>query len=479
MNMKIVLVDYKLFDYEYRLLEEEIKRIGGTAKFKRHEKIVDIGSVKPERALELTFVKGVIINDEFRRSTQGLRESFNGNKKTQSRRYGPHGLHEYKGRYNPQMPRSLLMGNFDKGQTIIDPFMGSGTTLIEARGLKMSAIGVEMNPMAHLIARSKIFFEEVQRLPNIRLTSKSPRFVFNPQAKEYLLGWFPEKQFAALEKILSCIENLKPKEKVIAKVVLSNLLRDHSLQDPRDLRIRRRESVPSDSDLLESFSLSYGALQEKQHRWVKEFGISKTKLMPMLGDSRDVLSGLKQSIEGSVSSPPYASALPYIDTYRLSMIALDLITPNQITKMEKSLIGARDISSLDKENFESQLHSLPSFVQAIIKRIRKSVDSDDGAGFRKTAVPYSLAKYATSMRGVLQALYSVQRKGAKNFWVIGTNKVKLDNEWYFIKTPEIIGELAREVGFSKVEMTPVDAYVRYSLHSKNSINHETILRFDK
>ena len=50
----------------------------------------------------------------------------------QATRYSVHGLHEYKGKFNPQVVRALLnilgIGESDR---VLDPFCGSGTTLIE------------------------------------------------------------------------------------------------------------------------------------------------------------------------------------------------------------------------------------------------------------------------------------------------------------------------------------------------------------
>ncbi len=54
-------------------------------------------------------------------------------------RYGPHGAHEYRGKFFPQLVRALLnMAHVTRGDVVVDPMCGSGTTLVEAVLLECS-----------------------------------------------------------------------------------------------------------------------------------------------------------------------------------------------------------------------------------------------------------------------------------------------------------------------------------------------------
>ena len=72
-------------------------------------------------------------------------------------RYLTHSLHEYKGRFYPQLAKALMnYAGLQKGDTILDPFCGSGTTLVESFLFGVNAIGVDINPIATLLAKAKV-----------------------------------------------------------------------------------------------------------------------------------------------------------------------------------------------------------------------------------------------------------------------------------------------------------------------------------
>ena len=71
-------------------------------------------------------------------------------------RYGPHDLHEYRGKFFPQLVRSLInMSGIPEGSLVLDPMSGSGTTACEAVAAGMAAIGADLNPLSALIASVK------------------------------------------------------------------------------------------------------------------------------------------------------------------------------------------------------------------------------------------------------------------------------------------------------------------------------------
>ncbi len=99
-----------------------------------------------------------------------------------------HGFYRYPGRFSPEFARSVINAFSRPGDTILDPFVGGGTTVVEALAAGRRIVGVDLNSLAIFIARIKssplssaeIRFirrriEEIaQRLPRFRGRGNNP-----------------------------------------------------------------------------------------------------------------------------------------------------------------------------------------------------------------------------------------------------------------------------------------------------------------
>lgn len=78
---------------------------------------------------------------------------------------------QYWGNFVPQIPNQLMKRYTKKGEWIFDPFLGSGTTLIEARKLGRNAIGIELQEEVARIAQNTINTEK--NLYNVKTIVKN------------------------------------------------------------------------------------------------------------------------------------------------------------------------------------------------------------------------------------------------------------------------------------------------------------------
>ncbi len=66
---------------------------------------------------------------------------------------------KYRGNYAPQVPRNVILRYSAENDTILDPFLGSGTTLIEAKLLNRHGIGIDINKGSAMLAMDRLNFE--------------------------------------------------------------------------------------------------------------------------------------------------------------------------------------------------------------------------------------------------------------------------------------------------------------------------------
>ena len=65
---------------------------------------------------------------------------------------------DYRGNWSPYVPRNLILRYTNPGDWVLDQFMGSGTTLIEAKLLNRNAVGVDINPQAVKLTKENLKF---------------------------------------------------------------------------------------------------------------------------------------------------------------------------------------------------------------------------------------------------------------------------------------------------------------------------------
>lgn len=66
---------------------------------------------------------------------------------------------EYRGNWSPYVPRNLILLYSKPGDWILDQFLGSGTTLVEAKLLHRNAVGVDINPQSIFLSEKNLNFK--------------------------------------------------------------------------------------------------------------------------------------------------------------------------------------------------------------------------------------------------------------------------------------------------------------------------------
>lgn len=437
-----------------------------------------------------------------------------GGARRQSTRYSAHGLHEYRGKFNPQVVRAI--GNLlalQPDSWVLDPFCGSGTTLLECAHCGWNGVGLDLNPLAVFISNAKITALKATPSRLLRATnclsdslaSVSDNLSFDEPwgplvlrrigveeamrllpHYDYLENWFPQAVLAQIARVLQAISESAPKGlETVFKVVLSDLLREVSYQDPQDLRIRRRKNAKENYPLIPHFlsnvERKIGAIIRARECLPR----LDTHQIAFHADSRKPLLLPRQlslpeaaGFDATICSPPYATALPYIDTQRLSLVLLGLASPHDLRMFEKTLVGTREICQSEKQSLEAELEAnldaLPQNITSLCRRMsRLSEDAQDG--FRRKNMASLVYRYFLDMKETLETTLAVTKPGGSLAIVVGRNRTRLGGRLLTLDTPRLLGELAECVNWRMEALVPMDTYHRFDIHRANSINTEALL----
>ena len=240
--------------------------------------------------------------------------------------YLTHWIYPYKGKFHPQMIRALMnIIKIQNGETLFDPFVGSGTAVLEAQILGINAIGLDISPLCVLI--SKVKTESVDVLDEIK------------KYKDFYLFKKGEKE---------------PSDERVRNFYKVAEMMAHSDQSRRGKNFE--SSFVSDA-------LKMIASVEDYRNAIKKHNlkIGKTKILE--GDTRKI--NLKdESVDGIITSPPYSIALNYVanDAHSLKALGYDL------DKIKEDFIGVRGTGLNKFELYDKDMERAYSEMYRVLKK---------------------------------------------------------------------------------------------------------------
>lgn len=272
-----------------------------------------------------------------------------------------HPFHTYPARMHPATARRLveaLAGG--RGASLLDPFCGSGTTLVEARAAGLRAVGSDLNPIAVGVARTKTWTAprprrvELQRIgqeiaAEALAEGKAARRAGHrqaalrrvgrdPMARDRALGeWFAPHVRRELEQLAALVEEVGEHDAELAghlRVVLSSLLYKVSRRasDTDGRRVERQVGRGQAARL-------FGARVELLCSGLDQLASASGPMVRVeTADARHLHRvAASGSIGAVVTSPPYAGTYDYADQHALRLLFFGL-DPAAVAKGE---IGAR------------------------------------------------------------------------------------------------------------------------------------------
>ncbi len=302
-----------------------------------------------------------------------------------------HRLHPYLGKFIPQLVEIFLRKYFQPGQTVLDPFCGSGTTLVQANELGIHAVGYDISAFNVLLCRVKLGDYDLPRarkevlgiLDQVRVATQEQSSQLSlwqtapsiqPVSETddpYLQEWFAPQSLCELLTYRSLIESGEYVYKDLLRIILSRSARSARLTTHFDLDFPKQpQQEPywcyKHSRTCQPTTEAFKFLKRYSLdtlRRLEEFSHRRTKAMVVVRheDSRQADF---PPIHGVVTSPPYVGLIDYHEQHAYAYHLLGLTDRRE-----------KEIGSAAKGASQSARQQYQEDIAAVFRRAAQTMPS--------------------------------------------------------------------------------------------------------
>ncbi|EOU1807948.1 hypothetical protein JJB67_12335 [Clostridium perfringens] len=357
----------------------------------------------------------------------------------------------------------------EEGDSVFEPFVGSGTVPLCAKMLNINSFGIELNPLMRFIANVKNNFqtydiEKVRKLKNSMILNNEKKML----PPEFLKN---DKHFSTeiLDEILDIktsiwnLENIH--EKDILKLAFASILLDVS-------NAKRVPSFGYKGKKNIEIGMAYEKFNTNLNKIISDIekfsSLKLGKAKIKLGDARNKYFS-DNLADIAITSPPYANGIDYVTDYQLEMGWLDLIDKPQKSELRNSMITYdKTKSSILREFYENgEFYREENLINVVHELEKISKD------YWKKDIHIVILKYFDDMKKVFQNTYDILKPGARFILVVGDSLFKN----VYVPADLLLAKLGENTGFvvEKIEL----ARDRYSGQNRSYKLRETILTLRK
>ncbi|MBI3978453.1 MAG: DNA methyltransferase [Chloroflexi bacterium] len=380
---------------------------------------------------------------------------------------------------------------------ILDPFCGTGTTLVESKKQGISSVGIEANPMAHFASQVKVDWS-----PDADgLLTHAARVAATAQAELDARGIADDPVLRRGDGHPLRVLRTLPSEKLALLLADSisplplhkTLVLLDSLQQHHDERFRRHEllalakaligpignlhfgpevgvsAAKADAPVIGSW-LSVVRTIADDLRVLQSVGLH-TESEATCADSRHILGVLDpSSIDAVITSPPYPNEKDYTRTTRLESVLLGFLSGKADLRALKQHLVRSNTRTVYKSDDDDQWVAHHPEIQRVAREIEaRRIELGKTSGFerlyaRVTRLYFGgMARHLTDLRPIL-------RPGAQLAYVVGDQASYLR---IMIRTGQILADIAHSVGH---ELTGIDLFrTRLATATGEQLREEVVL----
>lgn len=389
--------------------------------------------------------------------------------------------------YPPSLVRYYLKRFEVTGHDIVlDPFAGTGTTLVECKKLGIPSIGIEAHPMTSFACRVKVNWQPVPEdlvihakviaklaFERFRTRVDFRKYTFPPEEAQLLLKNSISPIPLAKALVLREVINEKRDKRFMGHELLA--FAKTLVQTASNLRFGPEVGLgklKSDAPVIEAW---LSQIQEMAEDLQCVKGDKSTAAIVYNSDSRQ-LGGLLEpkSISTVITSPPYPNEKDYTRTTRLESVALGIINnKHQLQAIKRRLICSNTRTAFKHDDHDSWIaaHSKIQKIAQMIEERRVALGKTSGFERlypRVTKLYFGgVARHLAELRGFL-------RPGAHLAYVVGDQASYLR---VMIRTGQLIAEIGERLGYKRVG---IDLFrTRFATATGERLREEVVvLRWD-
>ncbi|TDM18031.1 DNA methyltransferase [Macrococcoides canis] len=398
--------------------------------------------------------------------------NYSDEKKTERQRW-----YRYKEGYSIQLMKKILKDyNKNPKGVIMDPFLGSGTTVIAANELGLKGIGFEVNPFSYFLSTCKInnynikevelfktSFEKIlnlnfdestevnYELPKLSIANKT----FEKVIERYL--YFIKSQIDLIENIK--VKNLLKLGWLSSLELVSNYRKAGNGLKKRTSNKNRITNHLQVSLILEEIYLNiFEDISKNNYKFNAEiYNDSSLNMNKYINEG---------SLSGVIFSPPYANAFDYTEIYKIELWFGEFV--KEYT----------DLKKLRNESLRSHLNglSLKTDLKTMdilsLKELDELLDQLSHETLWDKKIPLMLKLYFSQMFKLISDIYMTLEEEGFCSIVVGNSSYG----GVIFPTDLLLAKFAKSIGF-KVDKIEVDRYIITSSQQYNStIEYKKYLR---
>ena len=386
----------------------------------------------------------------------------------------------------------------DQKHNVLDPFCGTGTTLVESKKLSIRSYGIEPNPMASFASRTKVDWgiDPEDLIAHATLVAKSAS---DTLAREGIDDEGGLPLFQTKCRMLPTLKTLPPDalkllltDSISPLPLHKTLVLLEALEENREPRLAAHEHLALAKTLVNNISnLHFGpeigvgpakpdaAVVGPWLRAVKTMAAdlrhlhqkAATPATVHQADARDLVMLLPPgSVDAVITSPPYPNEKDYTRTTRLESVLLGFIkNKDDLRRLKQSLVRS-NTRSVYKSDTDDRLVENHEEIQRIAESIeRRRIELGKTSGFERLYARVTKLYFGGMLRHLLD-LRPVLRPGAHLAYVVGDQASYLR---VMIRTGQILADLAKSVGY---EVVGIDLFrTRLATATREQLREEVII----